>query len=111
MNKIPLEVLSSDLSMYEKSMLIILRQFCVGTPVDLFYHNTKQIAKDLGVTYKTVYTQVQLLIRKGYVEEKMCSFTKKVNGYRLTARVDWYYSFDLGLYQSENTNDCRLIIT
>ena len=99
--QIPVEILALDLSIYEKAMLIILRQFDAGT-ITYIMRDITWIAKELGVTYKTVYTQAQALIKKGYLVEK--TFGKKTS-YELTDLFDWYFPWDLPAPERKSTED------
>lgn len=91
--KIPFEIFALDLTPNEKAMLILLRQCCVGTRVNIHY-NLSKIASVLGVTYKTVYTQIKSLIEKGYVNEIRKPGKIKRCYYKLTELVDWSYKED-----------------
>lgn len=82
-DKIPYDLFScNDLSLYEKSMLLCLRE--VGhTPVDL-QGTISELANMLGVTYKTLYCQLNSLIQKGYIKRESS------NWHRLL-KVDWNF--------------------
>jgi DNA-binding transcriptional ArsR family regulator len=92
-DKIPVEVLTLDLSAYEKAMLVLLRQCCVGTRINV-EGDVKQIAEKLGLSYKTVYTQLTSLIEKGYVEKLPNRKRSDIFIYRLTSLLDWIYNTD-----------------
>lgn len=89
--KVPPQILQLDLSIYEKAMLLVMRQFASGTPTTIM-HDITWISNKLGVTYKTVYTQIQGLIAKGYLVEKI---HYKATRYELTDLLDWYYERDI----------------
>jgi DNA-binding MarR family transcriptional regulator len=62
---------SDDLSPNEKAMLICLRQFYIGDGLNcMFTEVIAEIAKHLGVTYRTVHCQYIKLVEKGYVIDK-----------------------------------------
>jgi DNA-binding MarR family transcriptional regulator len=92
-DKIPVEVLALHLSIYEKAMLVLLRQCCEGTDTDILISMTN-IAARLGISYKVVNAQMHSLLDQGYVEEKINRNTKRVIGYKLTSLVDWSYDTD-----------------
>lgn len=84
--KIPYEIFDiKDLPLSAKSMLICLRQFFnegwLSTTSSIV-----QIAEYLGLSYKTVYTQIEILKSKAYIEErgsgKRCVMV-------LTDRIQW----------------------
>jgi DNA-binding MarR family transcriptional regulator len=99
-DKIPVEVLLLDLSIYEKAMLVLLRQCCEGTPTDISINMTN-IAAMLGISYKVVNAQMHSLLEQGYVEEKINRITKRVIGYKLTSVIDWDYDTDYKLDSKE----------
>lgn len=111
-DKIPVEVLDLDLSVYEKAMLILLRQCCEGTRINV-HGNITQIANKLGLTYKTVYTQLSALIDKGYVEELPKNRRYGNQVYILSRLIDWSYDTDAGdgyPVNSTKYEDIRIII-
>jgi DNA-binding transcriptional regulator YhcF (GntR family) len=68
-NKVPFDFFDiTDLTPYEKSMLLCLYQFFVlqGRTT---YVNLQERADHLGLTYKTVHQQYNNLITKGYLVE------------------------------------------
>lgn len=103
-SKIPVQLLRLDLSVHEKAMLLMLRQFDAGT-ITCIMHDINWIANQLGVTYKTVYTQVQALINKGYLVEKKVN---KKTYYELTDLFDWYFEWDKPEGNKNHTEDYLL---
>lgn len=93
-DKIPYDIFScNDLSLYEKSMLLCLRE--IGhTPVDL-KGTINELASMLGVTYKTLYCQLNSLIQKGYIKRKSS------NWHRLL-KLDW--NFEEKVNRDVNSN-------
>lgn len=91
---IPTDIFScNDLSLYEKSMLLGLRE--IGhTPVDL-KGTINELASMLGITYKTLYCQLNSLIQKGYIKRKSS------NWHRLL-KVDW--NFEEKVNRDVNSN-------
>lgn len=85
-DKIPYDIFAcDDLSLYEKSMLLCLRE--IGhTPVDLT-GTINELANMLGVTYKTLYCQLSSLIQKGYIKRESSTW------YRLQ-KVDWNFKIE-----------------
>lgn len=87
-DKIPYDIFSySELSLYEKSMLLCLRE--VGlTPVDI-EGTIKELADIIGITYKTLYCQLNSLIQKGYVK-------RRSSNWHSLLKVNWNYKEDFG---------------
>lgn len=106
-DKIPVEVLELDISIYEKAMLLLLRQCCVGTRINIS-GNIKDIADKLGLSYKVVYTQIKSLVEKGLVTEFLIY---KSNTYVLSNLIDWSYSTDAGTgYSKGSVDDVTILI-
>jgi biotin operon repressor len=66
--QIPYEIFDIDLSLYEKSMLLCLRQFFTIGKLRCLY-SIKELANLLGISYKTVHRQMDSLIKKGYITQ------------------------------------------
>lgn len=76
---------STDLSLYEKGMLICLRQF-FNHGVLTSFETIGSIAKHMGLTYKTVHKQYEGLRIKGYIVRVTRG---KLRLLRLTNKLDW----------------------
>ena len=87
-----------NLTANEKAMLIAIRQFFSGdTHLCIFNDPIKQMAKNLGLTYKTVYTQYKSLVKKGYITDKTVLVkelfqTRKVT---LSIKLNWTFKPEL----------------
>jgi len=82
-DRIPIDIFKcNDLSLYEKSMLLCLRELGI-TPVDINCSKV-ELADKLNITYKTLYCQLTSLISKGYVQKDGS------NWYRLN-KIDWHF--------------------
>jgi len=92
-DRIPPEILDLDLSIYEKAMLLVLRQFCIGLPHRTF-SPIKDIASEIGLSYKTVHKQITSLIEKGYVIERRMKFTDKKDGFDISPKIDWWFEYN-----------------
>ena len=93
---IPYELFdATDLSSYEKAMLLCLRPFFV-LELNLYLGSIKELANDLGISYKQVYSPYKTLIDKGYLKEVSNVSKDSQNGkiyLKLTDKIDWDYDF------------------
>jgi DNA-binding MarR family transcriptional regulator len=93
-NQIPYEVLEqADLSATQIAMLVALRRFFNSNTLQLEITRMTEIAKLLGLTYKTVYTQYKSLITAGYIveTEKVLKSGIKKTVTLLSDKVNWLY--------------------
>lgn len=109
-DKIPREIFNLDLTLHEKAMILVLRQFCVGLPTSIFA-NIKTIANHIGVTYKTIYTQVNSLIEKGSVIKKCHKIDKRWDTLELSDQMDWWFIYDLPPIDNNKKEKVSVMIT
>jgi len=87
---------ANDLSIYEKAMLLCLRQFFNQGALTTLYSVTK-LAECLGLSYSQVYKPYRSLVNKGYIIELLISnkcsdhCVKKVF---ISKKLNWLYDYD-----------------
>ncbi len=89
---IPYSFFENELSLNDKSMLLILRQFFYNLNMRLGYQITR-ISSELGVSYKVIHQRIESLVKLGYikklkVDRRRGSFQCK---YQYTDRIDWIW--------------------
>jgi len=94
--RIPYELFTAtDLSVYEKAMLLCLRQFFNHGLLSTSFTITT-FAKHLGLTYKQVYNPYRALVAKGYITEVLIpnkrTDTCKRKVY-LSGKLNWLYEY------------------
>jgi predicted transcriptional regulator len=83
--QITYQIFNVDLTMYEKSMLLCLRQLVNTTGSGKTHQTVNQISDFLGLSYRQVYKPLMSLIKKGFVEQgrdklgKFIAFTDKIS--------------------------------
>lgn len=85
---------ADDLSANEKAMLICLRQFYIGEELTCMFTNTiTEIAKHLGLSYRTVHAQYQSLVAKGYVVDETQPYKNDYNRrlLQLSSKLKWVF--------------------
>jgi DNA-binding MarR family transcriptional regulator len=85
---------ADDLTANEKAMLICIRQFYIGEELTcMFTEIVSEIARHLGLSYKTVYTQYQSLVKKGYVIDKTETYKKdyQKRTIQLSDKLNWIF--------------------
>ena len=93
--RIPYEIFETDdLTVYEKAMLICLRQFFNHGSLTSSWR-VKEFAKYLGVTYKVVYGPFKNLLAKGYLVERhhISKSGRKSYYLNLTGKINWLYDY------------------
>jgi len=86
--------MAEDLTASEKAMLICIRQFYIGVELAcMFTEVISQIARHLGLSYKTVYTQYISLVEKGYVIDKVELYKKdyQKRTIQLSDKLNWIF--------------------
>ena len=86
--------MAEDLTASEKAMLICIRQFYIGVELTcMFTEVISQIARHLGLSYKTVYTQYISLVEKGYVIDKVELYKKdyQKRTIQLSDKLNWIF--------------------
>jgi len=89
---------TKELTSNEKAMLICIRQFYIGEDLNcMFTEVVKEIAKHLGVSYNTVYTQYNSLVKKGYVIDKKEIYKKDYQRrvIQLSDKLNWIFKADV----------------
>jgi CRP-like cAMP-binding protein len=88
--QIPYQIFEADLSIYEKSILICLRQF-FNTAGKLASRATIRFyANSLGLSYKTVHKQLTSVIAKGYVTQ---GTGRNKSLFKFTDKIDWNWDY------------------
>ena len=93
-NQIPYEIFEqSSLSTNQIAMLVALRRFFNSVTLQLEISKIADIAKILGLTYKTVYVQYKSLITAGYIieTERVLSSGIKKTVTKLSDKLNWIY--------------------
>ena len=96
-NPVPYELFTaSDLTSYEKAMLLCLRPFFINNLL-VCISSIKSVAKELGLSYKQVYSPYKALIEKGYIKEvykvpSKCA-VKGILTIYLIGKIDWAYDY------------------
>ena len=94
--RVPFDLLNTDLSLYEKSMMLCVRQFFnEGLLQSTWTINKMAIA--LGLSYRTVHAQINNLMDKKYISEKEYTSNKYKSSFKyyfITNKIDWVYKFD-----------------
>ncbi|WP_316808089.1 helix-turn-helix domain-containing protein [Pedobacter agri] len=108
--RIHYSIFDADLNLHDKAMILNLRQFFAFEMIKPFY-TLKQIAKELGLTYKVVTQRVNSLIRKGYMERTISTYKKRKpqKKYKFTDKMEWiwnYSKFDRSFIKT----DVKLIV-
>jgi Mn-dependent DtxR family transcriptional regulator len=89
--QIPYQIFDEDaLTLYEKSMLLCLRQFFIIGKLRCLY-TLKSMAEMLGISYKIVHQQVASLIKKGYITQDA---GVKKNLRVFTDKIDWNWDYE-----------------
>lgn len=109
-DRVPREMLGLELSIYEKAALLILRQFCEGVPHQTGY-DISYMSSKMGVTYKTLYTQIKSLVEKGFVKDRTYKHSREKYGFDISPKIDWWYEYDQP-FKSEDSKseDTALLI-
>ena len=66
--RIPLSLFSAPLSVHQKSMLLVLSEYC---ELGICFQTITEIASSSGLSYRTIHRQYQALCLKGYILEGM----------------------------------------
>jgi predicted transcriptional regulator len=109
-DRVPTEFFNLDLTIYEKAMLLVIRQFCVGLP-HITFSSIKQISINIGVSYKTIHKQVTSLIEKGFVRQRVMKNTGEKDGFDISPMIDWLFKYDRNDNEENDKQDYRLMIT
>lgn len=98
-DRIPYDIFDcDDLTLYEKSMLLALRELTdVSTPV-YFEGRMKDIASTLRMSYRTLDKQLKSLIAKGYVKRNS---TRRFE----FAKIKWMYNDFKGIKTQCNAQE------
>ncbi len=93
--RIPYELFKADLTANQKAMLLCIRQFFNEGPL-LTTRTIAEFAKHLGISYKTVYSQVVVLISKGFINETHVLYKDKNKSskyLKLSDAINWVYDY------------------
>lgn len=93
-NRIPYGILEADdLTSYQKAMLLALRQCVESLTLQFMHSDINTLSALLQLSYKTVYTQYNALVGKGYISK--VDKTYKHGFSRTTAflsdKINWQY--------------------
>ncbi|WDF54899.1 helix-turn-helix domain-containing protein [Mucilaginibacter sp. KACC 22063] len=85
---------ADDLTANQKAMLICIRQFYIGEELTcMFTKVIADIAKHLGLSYRTIEAQYDVLVEKGYVideeQEYKTNYHRRV--LRLSDKLTWIF--------------------
>lgn len=80
----------SDLSIYEKSMLLNLRRFLRHGPLACLY-SIKELATHLGLSYKIVHKNMSSLKSKGYIANVE---GRSKNKWKFTDKIGWPWDYN-----------------
>ena len=84
-DRVPYQIFKTeDLNAHERGMLLCLRQFFQGLKNLQAFRDIKDMAASLGLSYKTVYSQLMSLIEKGYI-------AVDGNLYQLSGKLNWFF--------------------
>lgn len=94
--RIPYELFEvEDLTIYEKALLLCLRQF-FNEGLLQCNHSITAFADLLGVSYRQVHRHLRSLISKGYIQERAIIYkhgTKAANRFYLSDKLNWKYDY------------------
>lgn len=92
--KIHYSIFDADLSLYDKAMILNLRQF-FALELTKPFCTLKKIAKELGVTYKVVNQRVNSLIASGYMQRITITHKKRKpqKKYKFTDKMEWIWDY------------------
>nr|WP_255713465.1 helix-turn-helix domain-containing protein [Pedobacter sp. Leaf132] len=92
--RIHYSIFDAELSLYDKAMILNLRQFFGREYLNPLY-TLKDIATELGLTYKIVNQRVNSLIACGYIERAIATpkNRKPQKKYKFTEKMDWIWNY------------------
>lgn len=106
--KIPFSLLdANDISAFEKSMLLILVEYCDS--LQRCFQSVSELAVSTGLTYRTIDCQLKSLILKGYVVQEMYEnpLDKTFSKYfKLTDKLKWNFPGNFS-FTSFKANDSK----
>jgi len=93
--RIHYSIFDAELGLYDKAMILNLRQFFALEMINPLY-TLKDIAKKLGLTYKIVNQRVNSLIRNGYMERIITTHRKRKpkKKYKFTHKMEWIWDYN-----------------
>lgn len=99
--RVPYELFEADLTTNQKAMLLCIRQF-FNEGILVTTKTINQFAQLLGVSYKTVYSQVIVLIEKGFINEMHIVYKDKSKGLKrlkLSQSINWVFDYSISKAQ------------
>ncbi|WP_026896791.1 helix-turn-helix domain-containing protein [Daejeonella oryzae] len=98
--KVPYQIFhSNDLTANEKSMLLLLREYC-NSELDCC-ESISEIASVSGLTYRTIHKQFSSLVLKGYISDQIIedASTKSLcKVFKFTDKLNWKYTMTSSSY-------------
>ena len=94
-DRIPYGLFENELSLNDKSMLLVLRQFFYNLKMRPGYQ-IKRISSELGVSYKVIHQRIESLVKLGYIKKLELNHRKGdfACKYEYTAKVDWIWNLN-----------------
>ncbi|MEE1884365.1 hypothetical protein [Pedobacter flavus] len=105
--RIPYQIFFENLTLEEKSILLLTRQFLNRSGIGSTHLNIKEIAKQLGLSYKQLYNPWRKLMHKGYIEK--CT-GKTISKYKFTDKIDWNWYAALKALKVEQATPSKLLV-
>ena len=103
--RIPLSLFSAPLSVHQKSMLLLLSEYCES---GICFQSITEIASSSGLSYRTIHRQYQALCLKGYILEGLYADPLEetlIKYFTLTNKLKWNLKVHNGVkLDSEHTS-------